>query len=199
MFGKMFVTPFVNENASTDFLIQKKNYKFLSIFCLSCFIIFMFINYISFSLWMDSDGSTLVNPWIDDIQKRSELQRKNIESLKNAEPLEGAKLSKLDSSLKKLTAFMKKTKSISSKEPATLLIPELSKLNVLKFLDEIATNVCEAKIKSSDVNDLVVFVVHVSSLYPQFPDLLLTELKKQFPTKKSEKIENPVKFKVDLK
>uniref|UniRef100_A0A914Q4P4 MIF4G domain-containing protein n=2 Tax=Panagrolaimus davidi TaxID=227884 RepID=A0A914Q4P4_9BILA len=150
-------------------------------------------------LWMDSDGSTLVNPWIDDVQKRSELQRKNIESLKNAEPLEGAKLSKLDSSLKKLTAFMKKTKSISSKEPATLLIPELSKLNVLKFLDEIATNVCEAKIKSSDVNDLVVFVVHVSSLYPQFPDLLLTELKKQFPTKKSEKIENPVKFKVDLK
>uniref|UniRef100_A0AC34GNB7 MIF4G domain-containing protein n=1 Tax=Panagrolaimus sp. ES5 TaxID=591445 RepID=A0AC34GNB7_9BILA len=148
---------------------------------------------------MDSDGNTFVNSWVDDVQKRCAAQRKNIETLKNAEPLEGAKLSKLDSSLKKLTAFMKKTKSISSKEPATLLIPELSKLNVLKFLDEIATNVCEAKIKSSDVNDLVTFVVHVCSLYPQFSDLLLVELKKQFPTKKSEKIENPTKFKIDLK
>uniref|UniRef100_A0A914Z850 MIF4G domain-containing protein n=1 Tax=Panagrolaimus superbus TaxID=310955 RepID=A0A914Z850_9BILA len=148
---------------------------------------------------MDSDGNTLVNSWVDDVQKRCAQQRENIKTLKNAEPLEGAKLSKLDSSLKKLTAFMKKTKSISSKEPATLLIPELSKLNVLKFLDEIATNVCEAKIKSSDVNDLVRFVVHVCSLYPQFSDLLLLELKKQFPTKKSEKIENPTKFKIDLK
>ena len=148
---------------------------------------------------MDPDSNASTNVWVDDTRKRCGSQRKNIELLKNAEPLEGAKLSKLDSSLKKLTAFMRKTKSISSKEPATQLIPELGKLNVLKFLDEIATNVCEAKIKTSDVNDLVTFVVQVCSLYPQFSEMLLNELRKQLPTKKSEKIENATKLKTDLK
>ena len=146
---------------------------------------------------MDSENS--INQWLEDTRKRCENQRKNIELLKNAEPLEGAKLSKLDSSLKKLTAFMKKTKSISSKEPASQLIPELGKLNVLKFLEEIATNVCQAKITASDVNDLVQFVVQVSSLYSDFSELLLVEMKKLFPIKKMDKIENPVKLKVDLK
>ena len=56
-----------------------------------------------------------------------------------------------------------------------------------------------AKIKTSDVNDLVTFVVQVCSLYPQFSEMLLNELPKQIPTKKSEKIENATKLKMDLK
>uniref|UniRef100_A0AC34R6W7 Uncharacterized protein n=1 Tax=Panagrolaimus sp. JU765 TaxID=591449 RepID=A0AC34R6W7_9BILA len=105
----------------------------------------------------------------------------------------------MDSSLKKLTAFMKKTKSIGASNPAAQLLPELDKLNLLKFLDEIAANICDVKLKASEIPDLVNFVVQLSCRYQQFPELLLNELKKILPYKKLDKIENPAKYKIDLK
>ncbi|KAE9550663.1 hypothetical protein FO519_006124 [Halicephalobus sp. NKZ332] len=144
---------------------------------------------------MESTSSS----WFDDTRKRVAAQRANMKLLAEAEPLESDKLSKLDSSLKKLTTFMKKTKSINSSNPASQLLPELDKLNLLKFLDEIASNICEAKIKASEVGDLVNFVVQLSCRYSQFPEMLLNEIKKNVPYRKSDKIENPNKLKIDLK
>jgi len=144
---------------------------------------------------MESTSSS----WLDETRKRVAAQRANMKLLAEAEPLESDKLSKLDSSLKKLTAFMKKTKCINSSNPASQLLPELDKLNLLKFLDEIASNICEAKIKASEVIDLVTFVVQLSCRYGQFPEMLLNEIKKNVPYRKSDKIENPSKLKIDLK
>lgn len=137
--------------------------------------------------------------WFEDVKKRVAQQRADIKLLKESEPLDESKLSKLDSSLKKLTAFMKKTKTISSTNTAIQLLPELDKLNLLKFLDEIALNICDTKVKQSEIMDLVTFVLQMSCRYEQFPELLLIELKKNIPHRKSDKIESPNKVKTDLR
>lgn len=116
-----------------------------------------------------------------------------------AKHLDESGIRALDSTLKKVTAYMKKLKSIGTTVPPSSLIPELEKLNVSKFLDEIARNICEAKIKISDLPSLVDFCVKVASLYQEFPSILITELKKRIPFKKSDTIANPSKLRVDLK
>jgi len=108
-------------------------------------------------------------------------------------------LKALDSTLKKLTAFMKKCKGIGTTSSSSSLLPELEKLNVSKFLDEIATNICEAKIKISDVPSLVEFCVKLASLYEAFSPILLSELKKNLPVKKTDTIGNASKLRVDIK
>ncbi|CAK5108970.1 unnamed protein product [Meloidogyne enterolobii] len=71
--------------------------------------------------------------------------------------------------------------------------------NFSKYLDEIAFNICEAKIKIADLSSLVDFIVKISSLYNQFSTHLLNEFKKQMPSKKTDKVENPSKLRVDLR
>lgn len=154
----------------------------------------------------------LLDSWIKEISLRRKLQNDNIKVnfclnkilfilkyLSNAKHLDEAGVRALDSTLKKVTAFMKKLKNIGiAVQPATL-IPELEKLNVSKFLDEIAMNICDAKIKVSDLPSLIDFCVKVTSLYQPFAGILTTELKKSIPFRKSDSIINPSKLRVDLK
>lgn len=94
---------------------------------------------------------------------------------------------------------MKKLKTIGSVVTPSALIPELEKLNVSKFLDEIASNICDAKLKISDLSSLIEFCVKVSSLYQSFAGILTSELKKRIPFKKTDTITNPSKLRVDLR
>jgi regulator of nonsense transcripts 2 len=94
---------------------------------------------------------------------------------------------------------MKKVKGVGSTTSAASLLPELEKLNVSKFLDEIATHVCEAKIKLAEVPSLVEFCVQLTSMYEGFASVLLNELKKHIPTKRSDVVANPSKLRVDIK
>jgi regulator of nonsense transcripts 2 len=66
-------------------------------------------------------------------------------------------------------------------------------------LDEIAGNICEAKIKTSDLEALIEFCVKLASLYKEFPAHLIQEFRKTMPTRKGNKIENPSKLRVDLR
>lgn len=94
---------------------------------------------------------------------------------------------------------MKKLKNIGPSQPPAALLPEMEKLNLSKYLDEIAMSVCEAKIKISETISLVELCAKVSSIYANFPELLVAEFKKIVPFKKSDKIANPSKLRVDLK
>ncbi|KAI6202098.1 hypothetical protein M3Y96_00912200 [Aphelenchoides besseyi] len=58
---------------------------------------------------------------------------------------------RLDSTLKKVTAFMKRVKNIGTTVTPESLLPELAKLNLSKFVDKIASSVCDAKIKVEDL------------------------------------------------
>ena len=56
-----------------------------------------------------------------------------------------------DSSLKKITPFLKKTRERLGEETRTSLCAEIEKLNLSKYVEEVAVGVAEAKLKLSDV------------------------------------------------
>ena len=118
--------------------------------------------------------------------------------MEKARYLDDQRLRLMDSTLKKVTAFTKKLKNIGSIS-ASQFIPDLDRYNLSKYLDEIAVNICEAKIKTSDLESLIEFCVKMASLYKDFPNHLIQAFRKQMPTKKGDKIENPSKLRVDLR
>jgi regulator of nonsense transcripts 2 len=94
---------------------------------------------------------------------------------------------------------MKRVKNIGSTETPKSLLPELAKLNLSKFIDEIASSVCDAKIKIEELPPLVEFCVKAASIYSTFAENLVAELKKRVPTRRSDEIKNASKLRVDLK
>ncbi|VDL64154.1 unnamed protein product [Nippostrongylus brasiliensis] len=115
-----------------------------------------------------------------------------------AESTDENALHSLDSTLKKTTAFMKKLKVLSAASVPSL-IEELSRLNLSKFVEEMAAGIAETKLKPSDVVPIVDLCVAIDSRYPKFSELILTEIKKGLPLKRSDKITNPAKLRIDLR
>ncbi|CAD5218291.1 unnamed protein product [Bursaphelenchus okinawaensis] len=137
--------------------------------------------------------------WAEDLKRFRDEQKKNSKFLSDNPSLDEDQIRRLDSTLKKVTAFMKKVKLIGATVTPDSLIPDLSKLNLSKFIDEIAQCVVEAKMKIEELGPLIQFCVAAAQIYSQFPHHLVTELKKHMPTKKSESLKNPAKLRVDLK
>lgn len=94
---------------------------------------------------------------------------------------------------------MKRVKNIGTTVTPESLIPDLSKLNLSKFVDEIAQCVVEAKMKVEELDSLIKFCVSASQIYSQFSVDLVTEVRKQMPTKRADSIKNPSKLRVDVK
>ncbi|KAI1725024.1 hypothetical protein Ddc_06303 [Ditylenchus destructor] len=138
------------------------------------------------------DKRSVVDAWINEAKSRHNVQLEHINTFSSVRPLDEAGFRALDSTLKKLTAFMKKLKNIGSTTTPSSLLPELEKLNVSKFLDEIAANICEAKVKISDLPSLIEFCCYSS-------EILTAELKKHIPFRKADTITNPSKLRVDLR
>ncbi|KHJ88975.1 MIF4G domain protein [Oesophagostomum dentatum] len=107
-------------------------------------------------------------------------------------------LHSLDSTLKKTTAFMKKLKTLSTPSVPSL-IEDLSRLNLSKFVEEMAAGIAETKLKPSDVIPIVDLCVAIASRYSKFPELLLAEIKKGLPLKRTDKITNPGKLRIDVR
>uniref|UniRef100_A0A0N4WHD7 MIF4G domain-containing protein n=1 Tax=Haemonchus placei TaxID=6290 RepID=A0A0N4WHD7_HAEPC len=107
-------------------------------------------------------------------------------------------LHSLDSTLKKTTAFMKKLKTLSAASIPSL-IDELSRLNLSKFVEEMAAGIAETKLKPSDVIPIVDLCVAIASRYPKFSELILAEIRKGLPLKRADKISNPAKLRIDVR
>lgn len=105
---------------------------------------------------------------------------------------------KLDSNLKKNTAFVKKLKNLTESQKE-MLTREFNGLNLTKYVGEVAAAITEAKLKMSDIP----CAVHISSImfqrYQEFPAALLENIQKFLLGKKDEKISNPSKYRVDLR
>ena len=77
-------------------------------------------------------------------------------------------ISKLDGSIKKNTAFVKKLKSLSS-EKKTSLLNEAENLKLEKYLQEMTTSLLEWRFKhSNDVFALIELLVHLRMRFPDF-------------------------------
>ncbi|CAJ0926298.1 unnamed protein product [Ranitomeya imitator] len=129
-------------------------------------------------------------------QARKELRSKN-QNASEHRPEEHF-FSRLDSSLKKNTAFVKKLRTITEQQRDSLS-HDFNGLNLSKYIAEAAASIVEAKLKISDVN----CAVHLCSLFHQryadFAQSLLQVWKKHFEARKEDKTPNITKLRTDLR
>uniref|UniRef100_A0A4W3J7N9 Regulator of nonsense transcripts 2 n=1 Tax=Callorhinchus milii TaxID=7868 RepID=A0A4W3J7N9_CALMI len=129
-------------------------------------------------------------------QARVELRSKN-QGAHEGRPEESF-FTRLDSSLKKNTAFVKKLRTITEQQRDSLS-SDFNSLNLSKYIAEAVASVVEAKLKLSDVN----CAVHLCSLfhlrYVDFAPLLLQAWKKHFEARREEKTPNISKLRTDLR
>ncbi|KAK9503181.1 hypothetical protein O3M35_011806 [Rhynocoris fuscipes] len=138
--------------------------------------------------------------FIDEFNKRLEhkldLFNKNQLSCKRRP--DGSALSKLDSSLKKNSAFVKRLRNFTGGQLDTFL-KDLSGLNLSKYLSEVAAALVEVKLKITDVPAAVQLCCNIHWTYADFATIFLEQWIKTLPTKKNEPIENVSKLRVDLR
>uniref|UniRef100_A0AAR2IZR4 MIF4G domain-containing protein n=1 Tax=Pygocentrus nattereri TaxID=42514 RepID=A0AAR2IZR4_PYGNA len=129
-------------------------------------------------------------------QSRKELRGKN-QHAQESRP-EEAFFSRLDSSLKKNTAFVKKLRTLTEQQRDSLS-HDFASLNLSKYIGEAVSSLVEAKLKISDVG----CAVHLCSLFHQryadFAPLLLAAWKRHFEARKEEKSPNVSKLRTDLR
>ncbi|XP_026859844.1 regulator of nonsense transcripts 2 [Electrophorus electricus] len=129
-------------------------------------------------------------------QTRKELRGKN-QHAHESRP-EEAFFSRLDSSLKKNTAFVKKLRTLTEQQRDSLS-HDFASLNLSKYIGEAVSSLVEAKLKISDVG----CAVHLCSLFHQryadFAPLLLATWKRHFEARKEEKAPNVSKLRTDLR
>ncbi|XP_026066042.1 regulator of nonsense transcripts 2-like isoform X2 [Carassius auratus] len=127
---------------------------------------------------------------------RKELREKN-QRVQETRP-EEAFFSRLDSSLKKNTAFVKKLRTLTEQQRGSLS-QDFNSLNLSKYIGEAVSSMVEAKLKISDVG----CAVHLCSLFHQryadFAPLLLAAWKRHFEARKEEKAPNVSKLRTDLR
>ncbi|XP_037098613.1 regulator of nonsense transcripts 2 isoform X1 [Syngnathus acus] len=127
---------------------------------------------------------------------RKELRARN-QNAQESRP-EEAFFSRLDSSLKKNTAFVKKLRTLTEQQRESLS-NDFASLNLSKYIGEAVGSVVEAKLKISDVG----CAVHLCSLFHQrygdFAPLLLQAWKKHFEARKEDKAPNVSKLRTDLR
>lgn len=66
-------------------------------------------------------------------------------------------------------------------------------------MEEITATIVEAKIKYSEVHAVVAVCVHLSCYYAEFSSLLIREFRKLLPLKRSDKVQNPSKLRLDIR
>lgn len=128
--------------------------------------------------------------------QKTELRNKNLAAA-GGRP-EEAFFSKLDSNLRKNTAFVKKLKTITEAQRDSLM-KDMSGLNLTKYISEAAAAIVEAKLKMSDVQTAVLVCSALHQRYAEFSTQLLENWVKTLPLKKDDKATNLSKIRVDLR
>ena len=129
------------------------------------------------------------------LEKRSKMRELNIQASKDRPELN---TSKLDSSLKKNTAFIKKLKNLTESQEE-VLEKELIGLNLTRYISEVAQAITEAKLKMCDIHTAISLCSLLHQRYQDFDQLLFQSWQKLFTVKKDEKLTNLSKLRVDLR
>lgn len=90
-------------------------------------------------------------------------------------------LQKLDSSIKKNSAFVKRLKAYTENQKDQVL-NEIDRLNLTKFISEVAASIIEAKLKLSDIPSVIEICSKINKTYRDFGRILLEQYAKSFPT-----------------
>nr|CAG4650736.1 EOG090X0143 [Simocephalus serrulatus]SVE94074.1 EOG090X0143 [Simocephalus serrulatus] len=124
-------------------------------------------------------------------------QRSRIHSAIQNRP-EESYFSKLDSSIKKNTAFVRKLKNFTEAQKEGIL-KDINTLNLTKYISEVANAIVEAKLKMTDIASILQVCTVLHEKYVDFSPQLLEAWQKVLSLKKDEKIPNPSKTRVDVR
>ncbi|XP_078053148.1 UPF2 regulator of nonsense mediated mRNA decay [Augochlora pura] len=106
--------------------------------------------------------------------------------------------SKLDSTLKRNTTFVKKLKNFSSIQLETVL-KDMIHLNLTKYVSEVATALVDAKLKMTDVAPAIKICSFLHQTYAEFSTHFFENWQRILSLKIVDKITNPSKLRVDLR
>eukprot|EP00094_Tigriopus_californicus_P005657 TCALIF_05453-PA protein Name:"Similar to UPF2 Regulator of nonsense transcripts 2 (Homo sapiens)" AED:0.09 eAED:0.10 QI:511/0.66/0.6/1/1/1/10/0/1134 len=130
-------------------------------------------------------------------QWKSSLRNENVACLNNRP--EETEWHKLDSSLRKNTAFVRKLRNYTEAQKETLA-KEFQQLNLSKYIGEVSSALVEAKLKLSDLGSAIELCSQLHQRYPDFASHFLESWTKILTAKtKDEKVTNLSKFRVDLR
>lgn len=128
------------------------------------------------------------------IKQKLELREKNL----NRQLPQDDYFTKLDSSLKKNTAFVKKLKQFTATQLDSLLKDSQS-LNLTKYISEVSQAIVEAKLKMIDVPAVITLSSHLHQIYGEFSQHFFENWQKLLTIKHGEKIQNASKLRVDVR
>lgn len=147
-----------------------------------------------------AEQKDVILSYIQEVEERlsfkKELRTANHQA-SNTRPSESY-FSKLDSSLKKNTAFVKKIKNFSAVHVDSY-IKDMAGLNLSKYISEIAAAIVDSKLKMTDVSAAVKLCSILHQTYSEFSQHLFENWQKTLSIKMGDKILNPSKLRVDLR
>lgn len=138
--------------------------------------------------------NSYINELKTKIDQKIKLRNENLNCVRPGEEF----FFKLDSSLKKNTAFVKKLKQFTAAQLDSLL-KDMSTLNLTKYISEVSSALSEAKIKLTDVSAAITLCSELHRVYADFPNAFLENWQKILSLKQGEKVQNLSKLRVDLK
>nr|KYP46504.1 Regulator of nonsense transcripts 2 [Cajanus cajan] len=116
---------------------------------------------------------------LEEIKKSIEAKMALRQSNLNPERPDSGFLRTLDSSIRRNTAVIKKLKQINEEQRESLM-DELRSVNLSKFVSEAVTAICEAKLRSSDIQAAVQICSLLHQRYKDFAPSLIQGLLKVF-------------------
>ncbi|KAL1364261.1 hypothetical protein HN51_012425 [Arachis hypogaea] len=116
---------------------------------------------------------------LEELQKTIEAKMTLRQSNLNPDRPDSGFLRTLDSSIKRNTAVIKKLKQINEEQRETLM-DELRSVNLSKFVSEAVTAICDAKLRSSDIQAAVQVCSLLHQRYKDFAPCLIQGLLKVF-------------------
>lgn len=134
----------------------------------------------------------------DRLSSRCEERRRNDRD--SLSPPDPSSWSKMDSSVKRNSAFVKRLRTNLSESSRDSILKELSVLNVSKFITEVTSALIESKIKMTDVPLMLSIAGHLNQRYPDFGPSFLDAWTKVLPRKGTDlQSINVSKLRVDVR
>ncbi|XP_024042730.1 regulator of nonsense transcripts UPF2 [Citrus clementina] len=137
----------------------------------------------------DKQGDEEAVARLEEIKKSIEAKMALCQSNLNPERPDSGFLRTLDSSIKRNTATIKKLKQINEEQREGLM-DELRSVNLSKFVSEAVTAICDAKLRSSDIQAAAQICSLLHQRYKDFSPCLIDGLLKVFfPGKSGEDLD----------
>ena len=141
-------------------------------------------NIIVFFIWKKKTLQDTLFEIENNLLQKSRLRHKIHTAIQNRP--EESHFSKLDSSIKKNTAFVRKLKNFTEAQKEGIL-KDINTLNLTKYISEVANAIVEAKLKMTDISSIIQVCVVLHEKYTDFSPQLLEAWQKVLSLKKDEK------------